>query len=87
MIGAEAPRARRVQVSQRPGAPGRKRRMMANHKQEAVLRVLRGEPLEVVARDLRVMAADVSGWRDGFLDGGAASLESRPRDPGVAAPR
>lgn len=62
------------------GAPGRERRMTANRKQEAVLRVLRGEPLEVVARDLRVTAADLSGWRDAFLEGGAASLKSRPRD-------
>ena len=40
------------------GAPGRERRMTAKRKQAAVLRVLRGEPLEVVARELRVTAAD-----------------------------
>ena len=62
------------------GAPGRARRMTARRKQEAVLRVLRGEPLETVARELRVTAADLSGWRDAFLEGGAASLKSRPRD-------
>jgi len=63
-----------------PGAPGRERRMTARRKQEAVLRVLRGEPLEVVARELRVTAADLSAWREAFLAGGAASLKSRPRD-------
>ena len=62
------------------GAPGRLRRMTARRKQEAVLRVLRGEPLEVVARDLRVTAADLSAWRDAFLEGGAANLKSRPQD-------
>jgi transposase len=62
------------------GAPGRERRMTARRKQEAVLRVLRGESLETVARELRVTAADLSGWRDAFLEGGAASLKSRPRD-------
>ena len=36
-----------------PGAPVRERRMTAKRKQEAVLRVLRGEPLETVARELR----------------------------------
>lgn len=36
--------------------------------------------LETVARELRVTAADLSGWRDAFLEGGAASLKSRPRD-------
>jgi hypothetical protein len=63
-----------------PGAPVRERRMTARRKQEAVLRVLRGEPLETVARELRVTAADLSRWRDDFLEGGAASLKSRPRD-------
>ena len=63
-----------------PGAPVRERRMTAKRKQEAVLRVLRGEPLETVARELRVTAADLSRWRDDFLEGGAASLKSRPRD-------
>lgn len=54
--------------------------MTARRKQEAVLRVLRGEPLETVARELRVTAADLSGWRDAFLEAGEASLKSRPRD-------
>lgn len=64
-----------------PGAPaGRERRMTARRKQEAVLRVLRGEPLETVAREVRVTAADLSGWREAFLEAGAASLKSRPRD-------
>jgi transposase-like protein len=61
-------------------APGRERRMTANRKAEAVLRVLRGEPLEILARELAVTAADLSGWRDGFLEAGAASLKSRARD-------
>ena len=61
-------------------APGRERRMTAGRKREAVLRLLRGEPLELVARELAVTAADLSGWRDAFLDGGSASLKSRPRD-------
>jgi hypothetical protein len=45
-----------------------------------VLRLLRGESLEIVARELAVTAADLSGWRDSFLDGGAARLKSRARD-------
>jgi hypothetical protein len=61
-------------------APGRERRMTASRQRDAVLRVLRGEPLEIVARDLAVTAADLSRWRDAFLDAGAASLKSRARD-------
>ena len=56
-------------------APGRERRMTAGRKREAVLRLLRGEPLKLVARELAVTAADLSGWRDAFLDGGSASLK------------
>jgi len=61
-------------------APGRDRRMTAGRKRDAVLRLLRGESLEIVARALAVTAADLSGWREAFLDGGAASLKSRARD-------
>jgi hypothetical protein len=61
-------------------APGRERRMTAGRKRDAVLRVLRGEPLEIVARALVVTAADLSGWREAFLEAGAASLKSRVRD-------
>ena len=61
-------------------ASGRERRMTAGRKRDVVLRVLRGEPLEIVARELSVTAADVSCWRDAFLEGGAGSLKSRARD-------
>ena len=61
-------------------APGRERRMTAGRKRDVVLRVLRGEPLEIVARELSVTAADVSGWRDAFPEAGATSLKSRERD-------
>ena len=60
--------------------PGRERRMTSGRKRDAVLRLLRGEPLEIVARDLAVTAADLSGWRDAFLEAGAAGLKSRARD-------
>ena len=55
-------------------APGRERRMTAGRKRDAVMRVFRGEPLEIVVRELRVPAAALSGWRDAFLDAGSAGL-------------
>ena len=55
--------------------------MSSQRKQESVLRLLLGEDLELVSRELGVTAADLSGWRDSFLAGGAASLKSRPEDP------
>jgi hypothetical protein len=61
-------------------APTRRRRMSAGRKREAVLRLLRGEDLELVSRELGVTAAELSGWRDAFLAAGEASLKSRPAD-------
>ena len=45
----------------------RTRKFFAKHKAQAVLRILRGEPLEMVSRNLGVTAAVLSGWRDSFL--------------------
>ena len=61
-------------------ALGREWRMTAGRKRDRVMRLLRGEPLEIVARELAVTASDLSAWRDAFLEGGAASLKSRVRD-------
>src|SRR4051794_9936841 len=60
--------------------PEPRRRMSARRKQETVLRLLRGEDLELVSRELAVTAAELSGWRDQFLAAGEASLKSRPAD-------
>ena len=60
--------------------PEPRRRMSARRKQETVLRLLRGDDLELVSRELGVTAAELSGWRDQFLAGGEASLKSRPAD-------
>ena len=60
--------------------PERRRRMSARRKQDAVLRLLRGEDLELLSRQLWVTAADLSGWRGAFLAAGEVSLKTRPAD-------
>ena len=60
--------------------PGRRRRMSTKRKQSAVLRLLKGEPIELVSRELSVTAADLAAWRDAFLAAGEASLKTRPAD-------
>lgn len=55
-------------------------RFSVGRKSEAVMRLLRGEDLETVSRDLGVTAARVSQWRDLFLTGGQAGLKSRETD-------
>jgi transposase len=61
-------------------APGTRRRMSARRKEGAVLRLLRGEEMELVSRELGVTAAELSRWQDAFLAGGEASLKTRPAD-------
>jgi hypothetical protein len=43
----------------------------------AVLRLLRGEDLETVSRELGVTAATLTGWHDAFLAAGESALPSR----------
>src|ERR1700744_1263889 len=55
-------------------------RFSARKKTEAVLRLLRGEDLDTLSRELGVVAATLSSWRQAFLDGGTAAMRSRPAD-------
>ena len=52
--------------------------MSRPRKREAVLRLLRGEDLELVSRSLGVTAATLTGWRDDFLAAGEAALATKP---------
>src|SRR3954451_7338942 len=64
------------------GAPPRARRrwMPARRKQDAALRLLRGEDLELLSRRLGVTAAELSGWREAFLAQGDPSSPPPPAD-------
>lgn len=62
-------------------------RFSSRKKVDAVLRVLRGEDLDLVSRELGLTAARLSEWRDQFLAGGHGSLTRRTaeeRDAEVA---
>jgi transposase len=59
-------------------SPGRGGRMSRQRKTAAVLRLLRGEDLELVSRSLGVTAATLTGWRDAFLAAGEAALTTQP---------
>jgi len=54
--------------------------MSAKRQQGAVLRLWKGEPIELVSRELDVTAAELASWRDAFLVAGEASLKTRPAD-------
>lgn len=52
-------------------------RFSTKRKLEAVLRILRGEDLDTVSRELGVTAATLSAWRDDSLTGAESNLKSR----------
>ena len=72
--------ARHADAAAASGAGGPGRRFSARRKLAAVSRLLRGEPLETVAREINVAAARLSGWRDRALGGAAAAMKERERD-------
>ena len=49
-------------------------RWSSRRKMEVVLRLLRGEDMDAVSRELRVTAARLAQWRDEFLSGGQGAL-------------
>ena len=55
--------------------------MSRRRKLGAVLRLLCGEDLELVSRELGVTAARLTGWRDDFLAGAEANLKTRLPGP------
>jgi transposase len=68
----------------RSGAPdgrpegGREVRWSARRKQEVVLRLLRGEGLDALARETGQAAGTIAGWREDFLAAGHEGLKARP---------
>jgi len=74
-------RARRASDDGPLSGDGERGRWSSRAKAEAVLRMLRGEDLETLSRELGVTAATLSEWRDAFLRAGQAGLKSRRGDP------
>ena len=62
------------------GGAGPERGNSARRKLAAVTRLLRGEPLEILARELNVTVARLSEWRDRALVGAEAAMKERERD-------
>ena len=78
--GALAEGARRANGAKAPGHRSERGRFSCQRKREAVLRLLRGESLETLCRELGTTAARLSAWREAFLRGGEAALKARPAD-------
>src|SRR2546425_13057643 len=57
-------------------------RWSARRKEQVVLRLLRGESLDLLARETGQPAGRIAGWREEFLQAGRERLKSRPAPEG-----
>ena len=55
-------------------------RFSAQKKTEVVLRLLRGEALDLLSRELGLPAARLAPWREAFLTAGQEALKKQPLD-------
>ncbi|MGH2994535.1 MAG: helix-turn-helix domain-containing protein [Solirubrobacterales bacterium] len=72
-------RMEKDQRAERAAGGKREVRWSARRKEEAVLRLLRGESLDALAREVGQPAGAISRWREEFLAAGREGLKSRPR--------
>lgn len=66
-----------MKLSKPDSSSSSKGRFSVQRKSDAVMRVLRGELLDVVSREFGVSAATLSEWRDDFIAAGKDGLKSR----------
>jgi len=64
-----------------PGAAAEVKRWSAGRKKEVVLRLLRGEPMDAISREVSVPIYKLEQWRDRALAGIDAGLKERENDP------
>ena len=77
---ATAPSARAHHAGDGGAVAGPARRLSAKRKLAAVQRLMRGESLDAVSRDLNVPVHRLSEWRDRVLMEAESALKERERD-------
>ena len=70
-----------------PGAAAEVKRWSAGRKKEVVLRLLRGEPVDAISREVSVPIYKLEQWRDRALAGIDAGLKEREKRSARAAAR
>ena len=75
-----AERARRASAADSGSPVASRGRFSVQRKAAAVVRLLAGEALETLSRELGVTAATLSGWREAFLSAGQSALKTRRPD-------
>jgi hypothetical protein len=77
---ATAPSARAHNAGDGGAVAGGTKRFSAKQKLAAVQRLMRGESLDAVSRDLNVPVHRLTEWRDKVLMGAESALKERERD-------
>lgn len=80
-VAPGSPEGARSATGGEPGAAAEVKRWSAGRKKEVVLRLLRGEPLDAISREVSVPIYKLERWRDRALAGIDASLKERESDP------
>jgi transposase-like protein len=70
--------ARRVIGDATTRIDSKPRRFSAQKKTEVVLRLLRGDDLDLLSRECGVPASRIAAWRETFLEAGQESMKKRP---------
>ena len=87
--GKVDPEAREARAGDEPAVAseptGGIERFSVKRKSSVVVRLLRGEEVETVSRELKVPVHELIEWREMFLRGGQEALKSRPGDPSERA--
>jgi transposase-like protein len=58
----------------------KRKRRSASVKEQAVMRLFRGEDMELVSRETGYTMHELKQWRDQYMLGGKESLKSHPKD-------
>jgi len=64
---------------------GNRKNTTSKIKTEIVLSLLRGEDAELLSREHGVTIADLSGWRDQFIENGTTGFKHKPDDSRLSA--
>jgi hypothetical protein len=80
-VASSSPEGARSATGGEPVAAVEVKRWSAGRKKEVVLRLLRGEPVDTVSREVSVPIYKLEQWRDRALAGIDAGLKERENDP------
>jgi hypothetical protein len=80
-VAPGSPEGARSATGGEPGAAAEVKRWSSGRKKEVVLRLLRGEPIDAISREVSVPIYKLEGWRDRALAGIDTGLKERENDP------